>query len=522
MIRPQSAMKAQTRLGLRRKGVAWMKPSGRKVIIIGGGIAGLCAAVYAQKCGYQAEVLEMNDVAGGLAMSWRRGGYTFETCLDWLYGSNPSSSMHALWREVFDIEKLKFVDRDEFLRLEDPDGRVLHIFADTDRLEAELLNHAPQDATEIRRLIKAVRKFRKFKMPDPGATWLARNLTSLQDAPCLPLLLRLAKISGREYGQKFRDPLLRAFFGEGGTAELSAIALIFSLAWMGARDAGYAIGGSQAIIRLIEEKLIALGGRVHFGAKVAQILVRDGIATGVQLASGETIDADWVISAADGHATFYDLLGDRYTPDWAKKIYAEWETFTSYLQVSLGVAIDLRSEPAFVTRLLNVPLAVDPGTEVHQLSFRFFHFDPTFAPAGRTAVTVFLPTRNFKYWVDLRSSDTCKYRAEKDRVARAAIGVLEERLPQVRPAIEVVDVSTPASVVRYTGNWKGSMEGWLITPRTGLRSLQNKLPGLRRFLMVGQWVMPGGGLPSGPMTARPAVKAMCQEDRMRFAVRQRN
>lgn len=45
-------------------------------VIVGGGIAGLCAAVYAQQCGYQAAVLEMSPSAGGLAKSWRRNGYT--------------------------------------------------------------------------------------------------------------------------------------------------------------------------------------------------------------------------------------------------------------------------------------------------------------------------------------------------------------------------------------------------------------------------------------------------------------
>lgn len=56
-------------------------PDTRKIVVVGGGIAGLCAAVYAQKSGYQTEVCEMNDTAGGLATSWRRGDYVFETCL---------------------------------------------------------------------------------------------------------------------------------------------------------------------------------------------------------------------------------------------------------------------------------------------------------------------------------------------------------------------------------------------------------------------------------------------------------
>ena len=84
----------------------------------------------------------------------------------------------------------------------------------------------------------------------------------------------------------------------------------------------------------------------------------------------------------------------------------------------------------------------------------------------------------------------------------------------------MIDVSTPATVIRYTGNWKGSMEGWLLTPTTGYQQLPNTLPGLRHFLMVGQWIMPGGGLPSGLLTARSAIQAVCRHDRIPFAVRQ--
>src|SRR6516225_2317364 len=56
---------------------------------------------------------------------------------------------------------------------------------------------------------------------------------------------------------------------------------------------------------------------------------------------------------------------------------------------------------------------------------------------------------------------------------------------------------------------KGSIEGWLLTPGMSFKPLRNTLPGLRRFLMVGHWVMPGGGCPS-VMTARLAVRALCQ------------
>lgn len=487
----------------------------KKIVIIGGGIAGLCAGVYAQKSGYQAEVLEMHHTPGGLATGWHRGDYTFETCLHWLLGSNPKTPMFSRWQEVFDIGKLTFVDPEEYVRLETEHGEALSIYTNADRLEAELLKRAPQDTAEIRRLTSAVRRFAKFSPPFPGESGPRSWLTLLRTLPYLPLLQRWSSVSIEEYGRRFTHPLLRRVF-EGESGELSALAFVFSLAWMSEHNGGYPIGGSQAIIRLIVDNLRSLGGHLRLGAKVEKILVDRDTAVGVQLSGGETIAADWVISAADGHATIYDLLGGEYTDKATDEIYRTLKPFTSYLQVSLGVARDLSGQAGFVTRLLDAPLMVDPDTQLSRVSFRFFHFDPTFAPPGKTAVTCFLPTRNIEFWTRLHEEDPAQYQVEKNRVADAVIAVLESSIADVRRAIEVIDVSTPATVIRYTGNWKGSMEGWLLTPATGFRPLPRTLPGLRQFSMVGQWVMPGGGLPSGLMTARAAIEAVCRQDSAPF------
>jgi phytoene dehydrogenase-like protein len=494
----------------------------RRIVIIGGGIAGLCAAVYALKCGYEVEVLEMHDMAGGLAMSWQRGAYTFETCLHWLLGSKPGSEFNTQWQEVCDLRKLTFVNNDVFVRIEDGKGDRLRIFTDVDRLETELLDHAPQDAPAIRELIHSVRTLARFKMLDPSDGFSANWLNLIRDLPVFPTLSKLSKMSSMEYGSRFTDPLLRSFFGEGDLGKLSAIALVFSLAWMSTGNAGYCIGGAQALIRLIEEEIKSLGGKIRFRAQVERVLVENDTAVGVQLTSGETVKADWVISAADGHSTIFEMLGGKYINDTIRRNYQTRHLFPSYLQVSLGVALDLRAQPPMLARTLETPLTIDPGNEANSVSFRFFHYDPTFAPAGKTAVTCFLPTSNFSYWTGLRENDLAEYRAEKGRVADLVIGVLEKAIPKVRSAIEVVDVSTPASVIRYTGNWKGTMEGWLVEPGASFRPLPNTLPGLNKFFMVGQWVLPGGGLPSGPLTAKLAIKAICKHDHVPFEVHARH
>ena len=84
----------------------------------------------------------------------------------------------------------------------------------------------------------------------------------------------------------------------------------------------------------------------------------------------------------------------------------------------------------------------------------------------------------------------------------------------------MVDVATPLTFERYTGNWQGGNEGWLFTPENAdtyfKRPMRKTLPGLKNFYMCGQWVQPGGGLPGGLMSARQLLRAICKEDRKKL------
>jgi phytoene dehydrogenase-like protein len=391
----------------------------------------------------------------------------------------------------------------------------LSIYTNIERMQDALLRRSPQDAEATRDFAKTVREFAHLPLPDPSEhgpiTWLAY----LRLVPQAARLHRFAGMSVAEYGARFRDPLIRAFFDAGGSSQAMAITLAFALGWMGGQ-AGYPLGGSKAVIRLIAENMQRLGARLRLSTRVQSILVEQNAAVGVRLESGEILRADRVISAADGHATLQRLLGGRYVEPHLEAAYSSWKPYPSYVQVSLGIAQDLSHLPGFGSRLLEEPLIVDPHTQLKQLSYRCFHFDPTFAPPGKTALTCLLPTYDCDHWMQLRETEPEQYRAEKARIAGLVVDILERTHPGLRSCLEVTDVSTPATVVRFTGNWRGSMEGWLPTPQIGLRPLPNRLPGLANFYMAGQWVMPGGGLPGGLMSARAAIRHLCAQDGVRF------
>ncbi len=485
----------------------------KRVVIIGGGIAGLCTAVYLQKNGFETEILEMHSIAGGLATAWKRNGYTFENCIHWLVGSKEGEELNATWKEVFDIGRLEFYD-DEVYQVIEKGDKKLAVYRNVDRMEREFLAQAPEDAAVIREFAGFVRKLSFFRMP--GGNSLIPRVVSL--AKALPHLWRMGKyrkftLAG--YAERLKNPLLKCFFAS-GLGELSFLAIAFSLAWMNRGNAGYPIGGSLKMISLIKDRYKALGGNIRFDTRVEKIIVGNGKAAGVVIEGGKEITADIVVSAADGHTTLFQFLEAEFLGDKFENIYKKYKPFPSYVQVSLGVGADLKGEPGFLALLPDEDFVIDPETRQNFLSFRIFNFDPTMAPEGKTAVVCFLATYNHEYWVSLHERDKTAYEAEKNRVAHGVIRIFEKRFPAAKGKIEVVDVATPSTVIRYTGNWKGSMEGWLMTPSTGIRPLPPILPKVRDFYMVGHWVSPGGGLPSGLLTARNTTRMICRDNGVKW------
>jgi phytoene dehydrogenase-like protein len=219
-----------------------------------------------------------------------------------------------------------------------------------------------------------------------------------------------------------------------------------------------------------------------------------------------------VISAADGHATLFDMLEGKYADPKIRREYDTMKPFPSYLQVSLGVAGTFETAPRMLFFPLDKPLRIDPETEKGYLAVNTYRYDPSMAPPGKTVMTVLLTTQNHQYWTNLRKNDPSRYRAEKERIGKSVVEAVDRQFGGVASGIEEVDVSTPATVIRYTNNWKGSLEGWLLTPEVGFKQMKMSLKGLSHFHMIGQWVSPGGGLPSGLMTGRNVVQILCKKD----------
>jgi phytoene dehydrogenase-like protein len=160
------------------------------------------------------------------------------------------------------------------------------------------------------------------------------------------------------------------------------------------------------------------------------------------------------------------------------------------------------------------PLDADRrGGQAEQLlNLRVYNFDPPFAAGQGRAV---VHETDYDYWHKLRQ-DPEAYRAEKEHLCDEVVAGLEQRFPGIRAQIEMRDVATPVTWERYTGNWRGAYEGWLFDESSFTKRMKKTLPGLESFFMAGQWVNPGGGMPTAAISGNHTIQLICRKDRKKF------
>ena len=271
--------------------------------------------------------------------------------------------------------------------------------------------------------------------------------------------------------------------------------------------------------RALEKRYLSLNGEINYNSRVEKIIVNNNKATGIKLTDGSEHRACRIISAADGYSTIFKMLDGKFTDEKIRNIYDQWLIFNPLIFISLGINDKFAEEPMTVSGFsfsLNKPEEIGDAVR-DRLSVHIYNHDPGMAPEGKTTMIVKLNSE-YSYWKKL-AEDKNSYHKKKEEIAAKITSILEQRYPGISNKIEVIDVATPLTFERYTGNWQGSFEGWLITPGNSsvfMKRMSQQLPGLDDFYMCGQWTEPGGGLLTSIMAAQRLIRTICRENHKRF------
>jgi phytoene dehydrogenase-like protein len=486
-----------------------------KIIIIGGGIAGLSAGVFGQKYGFETEIFEMHTVAGGQCTAWKRKGYMFDYCIAWLMGSS-SGSMNTLWKQLGALsEDIPIIDTEIFIKNINNEDQEFLIYKDMQKWEAYLKSIAPEDEKAISRMFSIIDKFslsgdiEEIMKPKPLRRTLPMLKIFLKMLPIMVPMIKYGKKSFRQFIKEmgFKNEFLHHFLEKIYSDEnFSAIAFLMMLSLFKDNNAGYPAGGSLNFILRVVNKYQELGGTLSAGKRVKKILIEDGKAIGVELDDGTIHKSDYVIAACDLHSIIYDMLDGKYIPEDIKDAFENWPLFKPLVQVSFGIKKEIKEKQMMTTYLIPAKIG---STETDSYSIINYSFDPDMAPEGKTTMVIRFGSP-YEIWEHLEDNI---YKKEKEKIKEDAITLLEKAYPGIKNYIEVVDVATPLTDIAYTGVYQAAYEGFMPTKSNMNKTINPIIKGLDNFMLAGQWLFPGGGLPPSALSGKWAIEEFYKKEK---------
>ena len=494
----------------------------KSIIIIGGGLAGLSAGCYALMNGYDVQIFEHAAIPGGVCTSWKTGNYMIDGCIHWLVGRKPGLSVYETYKELGIVDSARFLPVKSYINFVDAKtGNAFELTADYETVKNRLISMAPEDKGTIEKFLHACMVLSELQIPTgtaPQKKSIVEKISGLwQQGKLLRYFFRY-NMSLRDYVKRFKNPWVRDIVVNLFLPEMTTLFSLMMLGYLFRDQLGMVEGGSLRFALPIEKRFKKLGGRITYNATVGKILVNKETAGGVRLADGSEHRADIVISAADLHATLYDMLDGKYVDRRFEHMFKDWKMFTPLMLVSFGVKGGIKRYPPVNVFFLKDPFRIGTTTVDHLL-VRDYGYDKVMNPGDKTVVQVELETE-YDYWMDLRKNEEAYYK-EKDVVAHTVLDKLEEFYPGIKAKTEMIDVATPYTFFRYTRNYRGAFEGWFMTGETLKNPVPKTLEGLKNFYLAGQWVEPGGGVPTAVASGRRVIKKVCMDDKKEFVTKSR-
>lgn len=475
------------------------------VIIIGAGVAGLTAGSFLARKGFQVKVLEANPKIGGCCGSTKINGYTFN-----------DGAQYLIYPKLLDLvfSQLGF-DRKKILPLRRvatpgttylPNGTSVSI---GDNFSITVENSELNIPIARRELAYLVKKWTPVDeiltdeeiMLNPFSAWRLLSKAWMH----LPKFARTLK---GELELNFSDLVFRSAMAAQllyAGAPLNRLPSVSIVALVNALKDGMALpeGGMEKIPEVLARTLREHGGEILLDARVKNIRIKYGRASGVQTVEQGFVEGGFVISTANAMSTVQYLLDQSDQPKRLVQKAKRTPLSMSAFCVQLGVSnkLDVASHINHITPMMqDLDGYIQPDQDTAEWGYYSIPtlIAPELAPAGGSIiehVPVIRQNEPVDTWSDERIS----------KLANASIEWLQSRHAM---NIVVKRVRSPREFQDQLNLYHGAIYG--VSPAKGLIGLFPHKTPIEGLYLAGQTTYPGLGVPTAALSGIHASNALMQ------------
>ncbi len=471
----------------------------RAALVIGSGFGGLGAAIRLRARGYDTTILEMRDKPGGRAYVFEDKGFTYDAGPTILTAPFLIDELFALaGRKTEDY--VKIVPVTPYYRIVFHDGRTFDYTGDEAEIVEQIKKFNPDDVAGYRQFAEKSRAIFERAFIDLADRPFSSFADMVRVAPDL-IRLRSDESVFRLVSRYVKHPLLRQVFSfhpllVGGNPFQSSS--IYAMIHYLERKWGvhFAMGGTGALVQALLRLFTEMGGKIRLNARVEELLVENGTARGVRLASGGELPAAVVVSNADV-ANFYK----KAVPAQVRKKWTDARL--DRMRYSMGLFLiyfgtdrtypDLAHHTIVLTERYKELLEDIFQKKILADDFSLYlhaptRTDPSLAPPGCECFYVLSPVPNLGGAVD--------WDAVRELYADAVLASLEKLCPDLRRHIVSKIIWTPLDFETQLDAHLGSAFQFepILTQSAWFRP-HNVSEDVKNFFLVGAGTHPGAGVP---------------------------
>jgi phytoene dehydrogenase-like protein len=508
------------------------------VIVIGGGHNGLVNAAYLARAGKKVVVLERRHVLGGAAVTEEVfPGFKISVCSYVVSLLRPEIirdldlPRHGLEILPLDGTFTPMPNGDHLWRVNDH-GKTRREIARHSRVDAEAYDEFGKAMQQMCRFVKPILS---MVPPDP-ATLNPRELMKLlfigRRFQALPSddkynQVQLMTMSAIDFlDQWFETDVLKATMSASGIigtflgVRSPGTAYVLLHHYMGEIDGafrawGFARGGTGAISNAIAGAAREAGVEIRTHAGIANILVKNGRATGVVLENGDELHAPIVSSSVDPNLTFLKMVGEKELPgEFVEEIRRyKYRGSSGKVNMALDGLPEFKCMPGVGAHLRGA-MSISPSVDYMERAYddaKYGNFsrrpyidmvipsltDPSVAPPGKHVLSCFVQYAPYKLRPGLN------WDTEKEKFGDTVVDTIAEYAPNIKDIIIGRQVVTPLDLEREFGLTQGNIfqgelsleQLFFLRPVPGWA--QYRTP-IKNLYMCGSATHPGGGIMGAP------------------------
>ena len=483
----------------------------KKIIVIGGGIAGLNAGIELLQNGYEVALYEKNEDVGGLCSGYFVDGYSIDACFHWLMGTKANTTLNKLWRNIDALNDDVPISHLPYFCSFIYEETTVTFSRNLDEEEARWKALSKEDEEVITEFFESVRGLASLWIltQSEGHPPLSKKL--FQTLPNPAKVLKTMKMSRKDYADRFKHPALRFALTNAMTGYNNAFFFLQVYGLFSTGDGDVPLGGAYELVRRIKNRYLSLGGELHCNVTIDK-LVYEGLNVSYALSGNKKISGDYFIAALDVNYTLNHLLGGEFKSITYSRLNKHIENYTisSCFCVYLKVK-DFANDIETPTCCKVAPLHVGVK-DVDALLVRPYAFDTLMSKEDAAVVSLFIDQDQDDYAFFKNHQDVI---GEEKRIVDDLVNAFLTRYPQYQGKVEVLDFFGPLELASQTNTSYGSIQSYSFTDKGSFYAYKGKSYILENLYMCGQWNRSIGGTPTALLTSHETVgKLLRREQRL--------